>query len=105
MKSQKSLRRLFIASLIMIAFCASLGFALPSLAQSSLVQDFTRNLSASLAGNSSGSKILGQYLENPPAVATDRANYLPGETIAITGSGWTPGETVSIDLWQSSKIE
>src|SRR6266550_2703087 len=29
-------------------------------------------------------------------VQTDKADYYPGETVIVTGSGWMPGETVSL---------
>ena len=31
-------------------------------------------------------------------VATDKADYAPGENVVITGSGWEPGETVVLVL-------
>src|SRR5260221_6031118 len=35
-------------------------------------------------------------------LSTDKPDYLPGEHVTFTGSGWTPGETVSIDVYESS---
>ena len=34
-------------------------------------------------------------------IQTDRQDYFPGETVVITGSGWQPGETVSMLLEES----
>ena len=34
-------------------------------------------------------------------IKTDRTDYLPGMTVTFTGSGWTPGETVSITLHEN----
>src|SRR5437016_12969402 len=31
-------------------------------------------------------------------VATDKADYAPGETVVITGSGWEPGERIVLVL-------
>src|SRR5436190_1866712 len=31
-------------------------------------------------------------------VRTDKADYTPGQTVSITGSGWVPGETVTLTL-------
>lgn len=31
-----------------------------------------------------------------PAVATDQADYAPGQTAVITGTGWSPGEVVTL---------
>ena len=36
-----------------------------------------------------------------PTVKTDRADYSPGSTVTITGSGWLPGETVTLALMES----
>jgi hypothetical protein len=33
-----------------------------------------------------------------PTVTTDRDNYLPGETVYITGSGFWPGEPVDLSI-------
>src|SRR5688572_21230225 len=33
---------------------------------------------------------------NAQAVATDFADYSPGDMVLVTGSGWTPNETVSL---------
>src|SRR5206468_11320523 len=35
-----------------------------------------------------------------PTITTDRDDYAPGETVVITGSGWMPGETVSMLLFE-----
>ena len=29
-------------------------------------------------------------------VASDKADYAPGETVTLTGGGWLPGSTVSV---------
>ncbi len=34
-------------------------------------------------------------------VKTDKADYAPGTTVTITGSGWKPGETVTLTLVES----
>ncbi len=31
-------------------------------------------------------------------VTTDKADYMPGEYVTITGTGWLPGETVKMVL-------
>src|SRR5262245_22267488 len=33
---------------------------------------------------------------------TDKPDYIPGETVTFSGSGWTAGETVTIDVWEIS---
>ena len=38
-------------------------------------------------------------------VATDRADYAPGEIVVITGSGWLPGETVTVLLHEEPIID
>ena len=37
-------------------------------------------------------------------VMTDKADYVPGETVLITGSGWEPGETVALELVEEPLI-
>ena len=32
------------------------------------------------------------------SIATDKADYAPGELVTVTGSGWQPGETVAISV-------
>ena len=31
-------------------------------------------------------------------VTTDQADYVPGQTVVITGTGWEPGETVELEI-------
>src|SRR5436309_9019959 len=38
-------------------------------------------------------------------VTTDKNDYSPGETVVITGSGWTGGETVVLTLAESPPID
>ena len=38
-------------------------------------------------------------------IRTERRNYRPGQTVTVTGSGWQPGETVSLFLDQPSTAE
>ena len=40
-----------------------------------------------------------------PTVQTDQGDYPPGTTVTITGSGWQPGETVTIQLVESPLID
>ena len=40
-----------------------------------------------------------------PTVQTDQSDYPPGTTVTITGSGWQPGETVTIQLVESPLID
>jgi len=37
-------------------------------------------------------------------VMTDKSDYIPGETVLITGSGWWPGETVALELVEEPLI-
>ncbi len=36
-------------------------------------------------------------------IQTDKSDYTPGETVIITGSGWQPGETVTLILQEETK--
>jgi len=38
-------------------------------------------------------------------VKTDQSDYAPGTTVNITGSGWQPGETVTLTLVESPNID
>src|SRR6059036_4343877 len=38
-------------------------------------------------------------------VATDKADYAPGENVVITGSGWQPGETVVLILHEEPQLD
>src|SRR5438128_11932315 len=38
-------------------------------------------------------------------VATDKADYHPGENVVITGSGWEPGETVVLILHEEPQLD
>ena len=38
-------------------------------------------------------------------VMTDQADYAPGTIVTITGSGWQPGETVTLQLVESPLID
>jgi uncharacterized repeat protein (TIGR01451 family) len=35
-------------------------------------------------------------------LATDKPDYSPGQYVTFTGSGWSAGETVQIEVWESS---
>src|SRR5438552_2465503 len=38
-------------------------------------------------------------------VATDKPDYAPGQTVTITGSGWEPGETVNLVLYEDPALD
>src|SRR6266566_5298945 len=38
-------------------------------------------------------------------IATDKRDYAPGTTVFMTGHGWTPGETVTIELVEDPLID
>src|SRR5437867_1826287 len=37
--------------------------------------------------------------------ATDKPDYAPGQTVTITGSGWEPGETVNLVLYEDPAVD
>src|SRR5713101_3143502 len=48
--------------------------------------------------DSSGASLVGTELYGFATVKTDQADYAPGTTVTITGSGWQPGETVTLNI-------
>jgi len=48
-----------------------------------------------------GGSPTGEYF-GYATVKTDRADYWPGETVTITGSGWQPGERVALKISEDS---
>src|SRR5438128_10658947 len=54
-----------------------------------------------IAGGSSASAELYGFA----TVKTDKADYPPGTTVNITGSGWQPGEIVALTLVESPLID
>jgi hypothetical protein len=52
-----------------------------------------------------GSSQPGAEVFSFATLKTDKPDYQPGETVVMTGSGWQPGETVSIVLRQVPVVE
>jgi len=38
------------------------------------------------------------FATSAAAVTTDKTDYVPGQTVIITGTGWQPGETVNLNI-------
>jgi len=47
----------------------------------------------------------GVSMAQTATVMTDQADYAPGTIVTITGSGWQPGETVTLSLVESPLID
>src|SRR5207253_4388984 len=47
----------------------------------------------------------GTAMAQSATVMTDQADYAPGTIVTITGSGWQPGETVTLTLVESPLID
>ncbi len=47
----------------------------------------------------------GMAMAQSATVMTDQADYAPGTIVTITGSGWQPGETVTLQLVESPLID
>ncbi len=59
-----------------------------------------------LAGGSNSTGTLSSAeLYGFATVKTDKADYAPGTVVTITGSGWQPGETVTLTLVESPLID
>ncbi|HLO06959.1 MAG TPA: kelch repeat-containing protein, partial [Terriglobales bacterium] len=52
-----------------------------------------------------GTNLASTELYGFTTVKTDAADYAPGSTVTITGSGWQPGETVMLTLVESPLID
>jgi hypothetical protein len=55
--------------------------------------------------DASGNTLASTELYAFPTVKTDQSDYPPGTTVNITGTGFTPGETVTITLVESPLID
>src|SRR2546422_4528124 len=51
---------------------------------------------------SAGQVVLVTSPKRLATVKTDRADYSPGDTVIFTGSGWKPGEGVSLMLHEDT---
>ena len=80
-----------------------------------VVQTFTLTASGMTSGsvsqttftnslNSTSTASLPTTPTTDPTVMTDKQDYVPGETVLITGSGWEPGETVALELVETPLI-
>lgn len=49
--------------------------------------------------------LAGTALAQSATVMTDQADYAPGTIVTITGSGWQPGETVTLSLVESPLVD
>ena len=59
-----------------------------------------------VAGGSDGTNPLAATeLYGFATIKTDKADYAPGQTVTISGSGWQPGETVTLTLLESPLID
>jgi hypothetical protein len=47
----------------------------------------------------------GMAIAQTATVMTDKADYAPGTIVTITGSGWQPGETVTLILLESPLVD
>ncbi|MEO6350589.1 MAG: hypothetical protein ABIP53_08050, partial [Candidatus Limnocylindrales bacterium] len=42
--------------------------------------------------------LFAQVPTDPPTIASDKADYAPGELVTLTGTSWQPGESVTVDV-------
>ena len=71
-------------------------------AVSALNQD---GLLVMLGGTSGGTPVSSAELYGFATVKTDAADYPPGSVVTITGTGWQPGETVTLGLVESPLVD
>jgi len=59
-----------------------------------------------VAGGSDGTNpIAGAELYGFATIKTDKADYAPGEIVTISGTGWQPGETVTLSMVESPLLD
>src|SRR5205823_7709359 len=56
-------------------------------------------------GSNSTGTLSSAELYGFATVKTDKDDYAPGTTVTITGSGWQPGETVTLTLVESPLVD
>jgi VCBS repeat-containing protein len=54
--------------------------------------------SFSLSGTSSKMSATTSSTTSGPTIATDKPDYMPGDTVTFSGSGWVAGDTVTITI-------
>src|SRR6266508_2472089 len=92
---------LTIVALLCVGLIVSgTGLKLPAFARSSsAAQDHPAPIVAEdYADDSARDFSPGLGIGRNVIIQTDRSDYLPGELIIVTGSGWDPGETVTLLL-------
>src|SRR5207247_1682610 len=62
-------------------------------------------LTGGSASSDATSPFKGSELYGFATIVTDRADYAPGTTVTITGSGWVPLETVSLTLDEAPLLD
>jgi Kelch motif protein len=55
--------------------------------------------------DANGNSLVSTELYGFATVKTDQADYAPGSIVTITGSGWQPGETVTLSFLESPLID
>src|SRR6266849_5951700 len=83
--------------------CCSMATARSNATGSVLKQDGV--LLVAGGKDASGAALSSSELYGFATVKTDAADYPPGTTVNITGSGWQPGETVTLTLVESPLID
>ncbi len=71
---------------------------LPAFSRGAAMQDQPAALAANAADDPEREIVRGPSEDREAIVQTDRSVYAPGELIIVTGSGWDPGETVTLLL-------
>ncbi|MFB3915355.1 MAG: chitobiase/beta-hexosaminidase C-terminal domain-containing protein [Terriglobales bacterium] len=56
-------------------------------------------------GTNAGAAQVSGELYGFATIKTDKADYQPGEVVTITGSGWQPGESVTLHLEESPFVD
>ena len=88
---------------ILVVLCLGVALSgtvlkLPAFSRGAAMQDQPAALAANAADDPEREIVRGPSEDREAIVQTDRSVYAPGELIIVTGSGWDPGETVTLLL-------
>ena len=88
---------------VLAVFCLGVvgsgtALRLPAFSRGAAMQDQPAALAANVADDPDREIVRDPSEDREVTLQTDKSVYTPGELIIVTGSGWDPGETVTLQL-------